>query len=173
MRITFERRYSMAHRLRRSGSAKCAVPHGHNELVRARLRYARERSFDTLSNMATDFFHLKNRWHAWIDKSVDHSFQLASDDPLIGYFRIHEPETLARVMTFPGDPTTEVLCAALFRKLETFLRADDAPYDVDRIIVIETPTNTVSIDSEALGLFPALAQQGWWSRNDMSINDLD
>lgn len=173
MHITFERRFAMAHRLRRSNSAKCAVPHGHNEIVRADLVYARDTPFDSVTNMAADFGALKQRWHAWIDEKVDHAFQLASDDPLIKYFGANEPETLARVMVFPGDPTTEVLCAALFYKLDAFLALDGLPYVSERVSVVETPTNTVTVDRNALALFPSLRGNGWWARSDMSINDLD
>jgi 6-pyruvoyltetrahydropterin/6-carboxytetrahydropterin synthase len=158
--VTFERRFSMAHRLRHSGSFRCATPHGHNELVQVELSYACDLPLDAATNMAADFGDLKRRWHAWIDQSVDHALQLGADDPLIGYFRASEAKTLARVMVLPGDPTTEILCAAFFYKLDAFLLADCASYAAERVTVVETPTNKVSIDRSALGLFPSLALPG-------------
>ena len=35
--LEFTRRYAMAHRLLATKSAKCAIPHGHNEFVTVRL----------------------------------------------------------------------------------------------------------------------------------------
>ena len=36
--LVFTRRYSMAHRLMADARSKCAVPHGHNELVTVKLQ---------------------------------------------------------------------------------------------------------------------------------------
>ena len=173
MEIVFTRRYSMAHRLRFSGSAKCEVPHGHNELVTARLAYIGARPLSPESNIAADFADLKTDWHRWIDKSVDHAFQLGLDDPLIGYFKTHEPQQLSRILVTPGDPSTECLAALFLCKYQCFLAAVDAPFEVSSIELVETPTNAVVINKADIALFPALSGDGWWRRPDMSINDFE
>ena len=79
-------------------------------------------------------FHLaKRRWHEWIDYHVDHTLQLSDDDPLLDYFRKNEPERLARIMTFPGDPTTELLvCCFMVKAIEFFSCLMAADYFVAR-----------------------------------------
>ena len=173
MEISFTRRFSMAHRLLFSGSQKCETPHGHNELVTARLRYVGEPSICTDANIAMDFGELKRDWHAWIDSSVDHALQLGTSDPLIDYFRVNEPERLARILVTPGDPSTELVAALFLSKYACFLAAIDAPFVVDAIELQETPTNAVTVRKEDLALFPAVNTNGWWKRSDFSINEND
>lgn len=170
--LEFTRRYAMAHRLLAEPSAKCAIPHGHNEIVAVRLAPHAHFQFGG-ANALAPFEAVKGRWHAWIDGHVDHALQLGEDDPLLGYFRTHEPERLARVMTFAGDPTTEALAACFWLKLAAFLAADAAPFSVAQVRVEETPTNAViltreSFDPRQCGLGPG----AWPRRADMSINDL-
>jgi len=169
--LEFTRRYAMAHRLLADPASKCATPHGHNETVRVRLTPQRSFRFGG-ANMEAPFDAVKGRWKAWIDEQVDHCLMLDEADPLLGYFRTHEPARLSRVMTFPGDPTTEALCAAFFLKLSAFLAADELPFDVGEVCVQETPTNAVILargdfDAQACGL----AARAWPRRADMSIND--
>ncbi len=169
--VEFTRRYCMAHRLRADPASKCAVPHGHNEIVAVRLEPAGPFRFGG-SNMLAPFARVKARWAGWIDAEVDHAFQLDEADPLIEWFRDHEPARLSRIMTFPGDPTTEALAASFFLKLSAFLAADDLPFRVGAVRVEETPTNAVvleaaAFDPETCGL-PAAA---WPRRADASIND--
>ena len=118
--LEFTRRYAMAHRLLADPASKCAVPHGHNEIVSVRLEPARAFRFGG-SNAEAPFEAVKGRWHAWIDDHVDHALQLGEDDPLLTYFRAHEPTRLARVLTVPGDPTTEALAACFWLKLSAFI----------------------------------------------------
>ena len=169
--LEFTRRYAMAHRLLADPASKCAVPHGHNEIVTVRLDPHASFRFGG-SNAEAPFDAVKGRWHAWIDGQVDHALQLGQDDPLIGYFKEHEPHRLARILTVAGDPTTEALAACFFVKLSAFLKADELPFSVREVRVEETPTNAVVLtredfDPEACGL-PANA---WPTRADMSIND--
>jgi 6-pyruvoyltetrahydropterin/6-carboxytetrahydropterin synthase len=170
--LEFTRRYAMAHRLIADPHGKCATPHGHNEFVTVRLAPMRAFAFSE-TNMDAAFEAVKGRWHAWIDDHVDHALQLNAADPLIGFFKQHEPYRLARLMVFPGDPTTEALAAVFFLKLHAFLEADGLPYRVDEVRVEETPTNAARLsahgfDPSACGLPPA----HWARRADMSINDL-
>ena len=169
--LEFTRRYAMAHRLLATQSPKCAIPHGHNELVTVRLDPLARFGF-TRTNSAAPFEQVKRRWHEWIDASVDHTLHLAEDDPLIEFFRAHEPQRLAQIMTFPGDPTTEALAACFFLKLTAFIADEGLPFRVAEVRIEETPTNTVRMDLDcfdpaACGLRPG----AWPLRADMSIND--
>lgn len=167
--LEFSRRYAMAHRLLADPSSKCIVPHGHNETVTVRLAPAEPFRFGGANALAA-FDDVKARWHAWIDGAVDHALQLNEDDPLLGYFRTHEPARLARIMTFAGDPTTEALAAAFWHKLSAFLQAAALPYTVESVRVEETPTNAVvlaNFDPARSGL----RANSWPHRADMSINE--
>src|SRR5262249_19004946 len=140
--LEFTRRYAMAHRLLADPASKCAVPHGHNEIVTVRLLPHAAFRFGG-SNALSPFERVKGRWHRWIDEHVDQALQLGADDPLIGFFRGHEPARLARIMTFPGDPTTEALAACFWLKLAAFLADEELPFSVSEVRVEETPTNAV------------------------------
>ena len=116
--LEFTRRFAMAHRLLADPSSKCAVPHGHNEFVTVTLATDARPDWGG-ANMAAPFERLKTRWPGWIDGAVDHALQLDRDDPLVGFFRAHEPERLPRLMLFEGDPTTEAAAVGLRREAET------------------------------------------------------
>lgn len=169
--LEFTRRYAMAHRLLATKSAKCAIPHGHNEFVTVRLDPTSSFTFSDTNSVAP-FEQVKKRWHEWIDGQVDHTLHLAETDALIGYFREHEPKQLAQIMTFQGDPTTEALAACFFLKLSAFVADEKLPFTVREVRIEETPTNTVvvtrdSFDPATCGLRPGT----WPLRADMSIND--
>ena len=174
-RLEFSRRFSMAHRLIEGDSASCAVPHGHNETVTVTLVSATKAALDGRANMLEPFERAKGRWHAWIDGAVDHALQLNRRDPLIDYFRTHEPERLGRIMVFPGDPTTEALAACFKAKLSSFLTADGGRLSCAAVRIEETPTNAVIFDGDACRTLPGthLVDGGtpWWLRADESIND--
>lgn len=169
--LEFTRRYAMAHRLLATQSAKCAIPHGHNEFVTVRLDPLGAFTFSE-TNSAAPFHRVKRRWHQWIDERVDHTLQLSEDDQLISYFRTHEPALLGQVMTFQGDPTTEALAACFFLKLSAFVADERLPFKVREVRIEETPTNTAIVsrdhfDPDRCGLRP----DAWPRRADMSIND--
>lgn len=169
--LEFTRRFAMAHRLLAEPHDKCATPHGHNEFVTVRLAPTAKITFGG-DNRLANFSVVKGRWHRWIDDAVDHAFQVNAADPLIGFFRAHEPARLGRLMVFPGDPTTEALCAAFVLKCRAILAAEGAPYRVESVRIEETPTNAVwmsgeDIDPAACGFAPG----AWPMRPDMSIND--
>lgn len=174
--LVFSRRYAMAHRLLADPAAagKCAMPHGHNETVRVTLHATDPRPLDGTRNMVEPFETAKAAWHRWIDDQVDHAFQIAVSDPLLGYFRAHEPERLERLLITPGDPTTEALCCCFMAKLNAILAADGGRLSCVRVEIEETPTNTVIFEGDphaALGI--AASADHWWNRPDMSINDLE
>jgi len=172
--LVFNRRFAMAHRLIAGLSEKCAVPHGHNEIVTVTLRAATPASLDGGANMVVPFERAKGTWHRWIDDHVDHSLHLSADDPLLDWFAGREPHRLARILVTPGDPTTEVLAACMMAKLSAFLAADGGHLICAEVRIDETPTNTVSFAGDPRAILPSVAQaRPWWARPDMSINDLD
>jgi 6-pyruvoyltetrahydropterin/6-carboxytetrahydropterin synthase len=171
--LEFTRRFAMAHRLLAQPRDKCATPHGHNELVTVQLRPLAALSLAGDARLA-NFAAVKQRWHGWIDGAVDHALQLNAADPLIGYFRTHEPDRLARLMVFPGDPTTEALAVAFALKCEALLAAEGVPYAVAEVRIEETPTNAVILSAEAAReAGSAFAAGSWPRRPDLSINDLE
>ena len=166
--LQFERRYSMAHRLLSGAAPRCSVPHGHNEIVAVDIVADNIRPLDTDTNMLAEFGEVKGRWFQWIDKQVDHSFQIADTDPLIGYFSEHEPETLKRCLITPGDPTTEIRAACFMAKLNTFLAGQGLT--CPRLTIHETPTNSVVFNGDPTQILPG--GDHWWWRSDDSINEL-
>ena len=170
--IEFTRRFAMAHRLLADPASKCATPHGHNELVTVVLATDARPDWGG-ANMADSFERLKTRWHRWIDGAVDHALQLNRADPLVGFFRDHEPERLARLMLFDGDPTTEAAAVGFHRKLSAFLAVEAPGWRCVRLRLEETPTNAVVLDLGA-GLDPAVGwgPGAWCDRADDSLNDL-
>lgn len=168
--LVFSRRFSMAHRLIAGCSAKCATPHGHNEIVTVKLVSLASRPLDQNANMVAEFAQAKASWHQWIDGAVDHALQLNSEDSLIEFFRQNEPDKLSRLLITPGDPTTEMLAVCFMSKLNTLLVKGKTWLTCIEVAIEETPTNTVVFNgnpSHHLGNRPA-----WWNRSDMSINDL-
>ena len=168
--VRFTRRFSMAHRLIADAGSKCAVPHGHNEFVTVTLEPTAEIDFGG-ANYAASFERLKARWHGFVDRSLDHAFQLNRADPLLGWFQQHEPHRLNQVLTVDGDPTTEALVIALWRKLEAILQAERLPFRLAELAIEETPTNTV-LTRGLTEAERAWALGAWCDRADFSINDL-
>lgn len=166
--LSFTRRYSMAHRLIGGASVKCAVPHGHNEVVVAHLQPQGNACLDLHDNMVVEFQEAKSLWHEWIDQQVDHALQLSQTDPLLNYFKVEEPEKLQRILLTPGDPTTELLAVCFKAKLQSFLTAQALLVQCSAIEITETPTNQVTFSGDPYSHLP---RQGWWARSDMSIND--
>lgn len=165
----------MGHRLFAGRSPKCAVPHGHNEIVVARLQPTRVGRLDGDANMVEPFEQAKALWHRWIDNAVDHALQLSDRDPLVDYFIRHEPHIAERLMICPGDPSTEMLAACFMSKLNAFLELRGGHLRCVEISVEETATNKVVFDgdpADALPLYDA-SRPPWWLRADMDINDLD
>jgi 6-pyruvoyltetrahydropterin/6-carboxytetrahydropterin synthase len=169
--LVFSRRFAMAHRLLADASAKCAIPHGHNEVVTVRLVATRPLPLDGRANMVESFESAKRDWHAWVDNSLDHSLHLAASDPLLEWFRTQEPQRLPRILLTPGDPTTEALACCLMSKCNAFLSADGGRLRCAEISIEETPTNTVRFDGDPEAWLPVGGDR-WWRRADASVNDL-
>jgi 6-pyruvoyltetrahydropterin/6-carboxytetrahydropterin synthase len=170
--LVFSRRYTMGHRLISGGSEKCAIPHGHNETVTAKLRAFQPCRLDGVANMVEPFERAKATWHRWIDNNVDHALQLSAADPLVDWFANHEPHRLERILVTPGDPTTEVLACCMMAKLGAFLAADGGRLVCAEIRIDETPTNAVTFDGRPEVFLPTtIGIDAWWDRADMSINN--
>lgn len=60
--LVFTRRFSMAHRLIADPAGKCAIPHGHNEQVIARLQPVAPQRLDGRANMVVPFDRAKACW---------------------------------------------------------------------------------------------------------------
>jgi len=112
------------------------------------------------ANMVEPFEIAKAHWHRWIDEQVDHALQLSDGDPLIGYFRNHEPDRLARLLVTPGDPTTEMLAACFMAKLNAFLAKDGSDLRCVEVVVEETPTNTVTFAGDPADVLPETSGRG-------------
>ncbi len=169
--VRFTRRFSMAHRLLADPVSRCGVPHGHNEFVHVDLVTDAELDFGGANHVA-DFAVLKGRWHGFIDNAVDHAFQINAADPLLDWFRQHEPQRLGQLMVFDGDPTSEALAIALRRKLDAILKADASPYRCARLELEETPTNAIIVGEMLSPAERGWAAGSWMDRPDLSINDL-
>lgn len=170
VRLSFSRRYSMAHRLLHDPSSKCLTPHGHDEVVTVRLRPRVPMDLGG-GNMSASFAQAKGAWHAWVDAWVDHALQLNGNDPLIAYFRDNEPAQLTRLMVFRGDPTTEALAIGFFLKLSALLAAEGL-FAVEEVTVQETPTNAVTVSATDIDALGGWAPGDWATRADASLNDL-
>ena len=178
MLIQFKRRFSMAHRLRFDRNSKCMTPHGHNEFVAVSLQPkpdATGMAQKTMdwggSNYAASFADLKRHWHAFVDDALDHAFQLGHDDPMIAYFRAHEPELLPRLLVIQGDPTTEAVATALYMKLNAILARFLPEFECVRFEIEETPTNSIVLAPADIAACPIRLGE-WCHRADMSLNDL-
>ncbi len=171
--LVFRRRYAMAHRLITGLSEKCAIPHGHTEVVTVTLQPVSPAPLDGRGNMVEPFERAKSTWHRWVDGHVDHSLHLSGDDPLLDWFAANEPPRLTNILVTPGDPTTEILAACMMAKLNAFLAADGGRLRCVTLGIDETPTNCVILNGDAAAVLPrSRTARPWWVRADMSINDL-
>ena len=170
MTLRFARRYAMAHRLISGVAPRCGVPHGHDEVVTVDIVQSETTGLDPDTNMIAEFSSVKGRWFSWIDNNVDHSFHLSDADPLVVYFREHEPDLLPRLLITPGDPTVEIRAACYLSKLNAFLIDENAGLRCSQVSIRETPTNEVLCPGTMEGILPE--GDRWWKRADSSINDL-
>ncbi|MGO3517733.1 MAG: 6-pyruvoyl trahydropterin synthase family protein [Acetobacter cibinongensis] len=171
--LVFTRRFSMGHRLIHGASETCALPHGHNEFVTVKLSATNPVRLDGHGNMPVSFQRAKSTWHRFVDEKLDHALQLAEDDPLLEWFRQHEPERARRIVVTPGDPTTELMVCLLMAKINAFLLADENLLKCVEVSLQETPTNTVTFSGNPQDFLPSprLPKLCWWYRPDMSISD--
>lgn len=173
MKMVFTRRFEAAHRLMSDKSLKCQNPHGHSWTVKVTVEAVAPQPLDLQVNMVEEFGAAKKKWHTWIDEYVDHSVMFNINDvELIDTIRRLVPHT--KMMLTPGDPTTEMCCALFMAKFNRFLEVEhNSRLLCTRIELIETPTNTVVFEGNSYTHLPAVPiGEAWWSRDDMSTNDL-
>lgn len=179
--MVFTRRFSMAHRLMSDKSPKCQNVHGHNVEVKVYIGAAQwlpaawikdpHRKLDLDVNMIEEFGAAKKLWHTWIDEYVDHGIQLNQNDT---EFRdlIQRLVPHTRMLLTPGDPTMELCCVAFMAKCNAFLMKEHkGTLKCNKIILVETPTNTVTFDGNPHDHLSD-SQDFWWNRADMTANDL-
>ena len=170
--LNFTRRYSMGHRLISGAAKNCQIPHGHDEVVTVNITKKSNGILDSKTNMLIEFEEAKGRWFEWIDGSVDHSFHINNEDPIINYFSENEPELLPKLLITPGDPTTEIRAACYYAKLTKFLDENKTELFCTDLKIQETPTNAVCFGCENIESFLPAGERHWWNRPDLSINDL-
>ncbi len=121
--------------------------------------------------MAAEFGSVKRGWKSFITETADHSFFHNAKDPLVSHLNDIIPD--ARLLEFPGDPTTEMIAALFALKLK-------AMHDITGISTVtplgvkiqETPTNSVTFRFEPDGTAPLWltkkigTTKSWWTSPD-------
>jgi 6-pyruvoyltetrahydropterin/6-carboxytetrahydropterin synthase len=172
--MVFTRKWESAHRFiaGENASTLCSQPHGHTWQVEARLVTKSPVVLDANTNTVVLFQKAKQRWHQFIDNSVDHSFMFNHQDPLLSFMLKENPQ--GRHMVFPGDPTTEMIAVAFKAKLESTLKDENLPLTCSSLRIQETQTNAIVFSglSEEVLKLPGDPLHFWWNRADMTFNDL-
>lgn len=162
MELKFKYRFEAAHRFTQSASPACMTPHGHTWYATLHLK-----SLVGLNaqDMSVEFSQLKSNWKEFISSVFDHSYLCNHKDVLIEPILASNPN--ARLLPFPGDPTTELIALLMFSKAEQFLQKTpwQKNIQVAGITIDETPTNSIHCDA---AFFKEYFQQyssfeGWWS----------
>ena len=171
--LSFTYRFEAAHRFVKSCPDSCATPHGHTWRARAEL-CAISPDLDK-ADMVVEFGRLKGRWKALLDQTLDHSWLTNVNDPILP--ALDEHIAGLRVVRFPGDPTTELLAALLFVKMEAFLDAEDLcdRVKLQAIHVQETETNSVRCHGRPPWADGGIVHgyRGWWSTPDPADRHCD
>jgi len=161
MELRFKYRFEAAHRFTQSTSPACMTPHGHTWYATLHIKTSGGLN---QNDMSVEFQQVKSEWKSLITQVFDHSFLVNQSDPLLEALAQIHPS--ARLIAFPGDPTTELIALLLFNKCEAFMA--HSPWKqqltVTGITIDETPTNTIHCD-RAFYLENSSkysAYQGWW-----------
>jgi len=170
--LIFTRRFEAAHRFLMADAPRCRSIHGHTWSITARIHHRLEVQPPLYpSSMVAEFSKTKKAWHRWVDQHLDHTLMLNESDPLIWWFQSNAP--YQRLVTCPGDPTTELLAALLLCKVNAFLRASDEDgLMCHELQIQETPTNAVSIICPWVPAGLDKTDAVWWNRADDSTHDL-
>lgn len=123
------------------------------------------------SAMAAEFGTTKRAWKEFITETVDHSFMHHVDDPLVPYLKKLTPG--ARLLSFPADPTTELIAGLFALKLRA-MHDDTGIQSVQPIGVHiqETPTNAITFKFNKDGSVPewlkltSNVKSAWWNSPD-------
>lgn len=170
----FRYKFEAAHRFTKSCFDSCATPHGHTWYATLKVSADRNDQFKK-TEMVAEFATMKRQWRKLIDDTFDHSFMVNAEDPLIK--PLVEILPGARLIEFPGDPTTELIAMLLLHKMKVILAeaARTAPeldgLRIDAVVVEETPTNTVTCRSSQC--IPSSGEYrgfvGWWCLPDVTL----
>lgn len=170
MELRFKYRFEAAHRFTQSSSPSCMTPHGHTWYATLHLK---SQAPLNANDMSVEFHQLKSSWKDLITNVFDHSFMCNVQDPLIEpLLHVHGG---ARLILFPGDPTTELISLLMFSKAEQFIAK--TPWKeqvaVSGITIDETPTNSIhcnrSFYKENMGRYAKYS--GWWTSPDSTARN--
>lgn len=162
--IKFGYKFEAAHRLTHTCAARCMTPHGHT--WRAEVELLSKTDVLDEADMVVSFAAAKRLFKVFVDETLDHSMMINADDPVRA--ALEEMIADVRLLPFPGDPTTERIAQLIFRKVETFIKADglDDIVMVHEVNIIETPTNSVSYRPTWRPPNEVKGFEGWWCSPD-------
>lgn len=172
MNIKFTYRFEAAHRFLKSNS-KCSTPHGHTWYATLLL----ESKVHELSykSMVEDFSILKSGWREFVEEVLDHSYMHNREDKIVDILKSESPQL--RLLPFPGDPTTELVCLFCFHKMEVYLKSKklDHLVAVKSVLIQETPTNAIELVKNDKDKFfdPYKKIKAWWSEEDIQSRLLE
>ena len=170
MVIEFTYRFEAAHRFLNSQSLPCMTPHGHTWYATLLVRYL-DSTLDN-SQMTVEFGQLKKGWKQLIQGTFDHSYLHNIKDPVVEALG----DQGARLVPFPGDPTTELISLFLFHKMETIFKQESFNdlVRIDGVRVQETPTNTILCDRPFYQsqISKYSSHNAWWNSQDLSDRHL-
>ena len=138
MKLSVEFSFDAAHRIM-GHRGKCAWLHGHTYRIGVTVeadaldRLGMVMDFDDLKALVEK--HLLGRW--------DHATLLREDDPLGPAITRVQAEAVQKVVTFPQNPTAEVLAHAAVEALTSALPAG---VRLSRLIVWESPTCSSEVE---------------------------
>jgi 6-pyruvoyl-tetrahydropterin synthase len=168
MEFSFRYRFEAAHRFLNSSSTPCMTPHGHT--WHATLHLRSKKTELNGENMVMEFSKSKASWKKFVADTLDHSYLCNHKDPLLEPLLVATPD--ARILPFPGDPTTEIIALFVFSKVEKLLASTDIKDSlyVHGITIEETPTNSIFCDREfyleVIGKFTQY--RGWWNSEEIT-----
>lgn len=161
MHMKFTYRFEAAHRFLKSSSRPCMTPHGHSWYVSLRLEFLGSTLND--DDMSVEFSKVKKDFRCLVQETLDHSYLHNIKDPVVEVLGAE-----ARLLPFPGDPTTELISLFLFHKVSLMIAANDlqGSVQVHSIKLQETATNTLYCDRDFyLNNIKAYeGQEGWWNQ---------
>lgn len=170
MEMKFRYRFEAAHRFVNSASPACMTPHGHTWHATLHLQSLKNLNDE---NMVVEFSKVKAFWKVLLNDVFDHSYLCNAQDPLIETIIAANPE--ARLMRFPGDPTTEMISLLLFHKCELALQQSTLTQfvKVSGITVEETPTNSIFCSREFYteNIANLKTPNCWWTSTEVASRE--
>lgn len=173
--LSFTYRFEAAHRLTKASAIACMTPHGHTWYAKA--VFSSESAQVGADDMVAEFSLIKKGWKTFIQETADHSYLHHHEDALLTAMKDHIPNF--RGLPFPGDPTTELIAALFFAKIQAMHRELKSARPLPNpatVVIQETPTNTVTLHAG-----PSLTKwlqtiderfDGWWQTADPNARHL-